>query len=73
MITLAENGAFFPVWNGNTAGNYVYGGKPDPIEFRHTKVNDYRFNAVYADGHAAFTRFVMGVWSNPDYTMDRRQ
>jgi prepilin-type N-terminal cleavage/methylation domain-containing protein len=73
MVTLAENGAFFPVWNADTTGSFVYGGSPNPIEFRHTKVNDYRFNSLYGDGHAAFTRFVMGVWANSDYTMDRRQ
>jgi prepilin-type N-terminal cleavage/methylation domain-containing protein len=73
MVTLAENGAFFPVWNADTTGSFVYGGAPNPIEFRHTKVNDYRFNSLYGDGHAAFTRFVPGVWANGDYTMDRRQ
>jgi prepilin-type N-terminal cleavage/methylation domain-containing protein len=73
MVTLAENGAFFPVWNADTSGNYVYGNPPNPIEFRHTKVNDFRFNCDFADGHAGFTRFRPGIWSNPDYTMDRRQ
>jgi len=73
MVTLAENGAYFPVWNANTSGSFVYGGAPNAIEFRHTKVNDYRFNAQFADGHAAFVKFPMGVWANPDYTMDRRQ
>jgi prepilin-type processing-associated H-X9-DG protein len=73
MITLAENGAFFPVWNADTGGNFVYGSAPNPIEFRHTKVGDYRFNCLFADGHAHFVRLRMGVWSNPDYTMDRRQ
>ena len=73
MITLAENGAFFPVWNADTSGNFVYGGAPNPIEFRHTKINDYRFNCLFADGHAGFTRLKMGIWANGDYTMDRRQ
>ena len=73
MVTLAENGAYFPVWNADTAGNFVYGGPPSDIEFRHTKVKDYRFNVQFADGHAAFTRFKPGVWANADYTMDRRQ
>jgi len=73
MVTLAENGAYFPVWNGNTAGSYVYGNPPNPIEFRHTRVNDYHFNAQFADGHAAWTLFKMGIWANADYTMDRRQ
>lgn len=73
MVTLAENGAFFPVWNADTSGSFVYGSAPNPIEFRHTKINDYRFNALFADGHAGFTRFKLGTWANPDYTMDRRQ
>ena len=73
MVTLAENGAYFPVWNADTTGNFVYGGAPNPIEFRHTKKDDYRFNALFADGHAAFVRFRMGIWANADYTMDRRQ
>ena len=73
MVTLAENGAYFPVWNADTTGNFVYGNPPNPIEFRHTKINDYRFNTLFADGHASFVRLRMGVWSNPDYTMDRRQ
>lgn len=73
MITLAENGAFFPVWNADTSGNFTYGNPPNPIEFRHTKLNDYRFNCLFADGHAGFNALRMGIWSNPDYTMDRRQ
>ncbi len=73
MVILAENGAYFPVWNADISGKYVYGNPPNPIEFRHTKVDDFRFNAVFADGHAAFIRFLKGIWSNPDYTMDRRQ
>ncbi len=73
MVILAENGAYFPVWNANTSGNFVYGNPPSPIEFRHTKVNDYRFETLFADGHAAFIKFRMGIWSDPEYTMDRRQ
>jgi len=73
MVTLAENGAYFPVWNADTSGNFVYGGAPNDIEFRHTKIKDYRFNAQFADGHAAFVKFQMGIWANGDYTMDRRQ
>ncbi|MSU59003.1 MAG: prepilin-type N-terminal cleavage/methylation domain-containing protein [Pedosphaera sp.] len=73
MVTLAENGAFFPVWNADTSGNFVYGGPPNSIEFRHTKINDYRFNTLFADGHASSVRFKMGTWANADYTMDRRQ
>jgi len=73
MVTIAENGAYFPVWNANTSGQYVYGNAPNPIEFRHTKKDDYHFNAQFADGHAAWTSFKMGIWADPDYTMDRRE
>lgn len=73
MVTLAENGAYFPIWNADISGKFVYGSAPNQIEFRHTKVNDYRFNTLFADGHAAFIRFFMGVWANAEYTMDRRQ
>lgn len=64
MVTLAENGAYFPVWNSTDA--------PD-IEYRHTKIKDQRWNSMFADGHASFVRFPIGVWANADYTMDRRQ
>lgn len=73
MVVLAENGAYFPVWNGDTSGHFVYGSAPDPIEFRHTKKDDYHFNALFADGHAGWIQFRMGIWANSDYTMDRRQ
>lgn len=73
MVVLAENGAYFPVWNADASGNWAYGNPPNSIEFRHTKANDYRFNTVFADGHADFIRYYMGVWSTPAYTMDRRQ
>jgi prepilin-type N-terminal cleavage/methylation domain-containing protein len=64
MVVLSENGSFFPVWNGADA---------PALEYRHTKFKDHRWNTVFADGHASFTRFVVGVWANKDYTMDRRQ
>ena len=64
MVVMAENGAFFPVWNSQNA--------PD-LEYRHTKANDNRWNCIFADGHASFVRFGVGVWSTNAYTMDRRQ
>lgn len=64
MVIMSENGAFFPVWNGTDA---------PALEYRHTKLKDQRWNTVFADGHASFTRFVVGKWANNDYTMDRRQ
>jgi len=63
MVVISENGAFFPVWNSANA---------PALEYRHTKLNDNRWNTVFADGHAGFIRFKVGVWSDPDYTMDRR-
>jgi prepilin-type N-terminal cleavage/methylation domain-containing protein len=64
MVVMAENGAYFPVWNGQNA---------PALEYRHTKLNDNRWNTVFADGHASFTGFGRGVWSTNDYTMDRRR
>ena len=64
MVVMAENGAFFPVWNSQNA--------PD-LEYRHSKVNDNRWNCVFADGHASFVRFGVGIWSTNAYSMDRRQ
>jgi prepilin-type N-terminal cleavage/methylation domain-containing protein len=73
MVILAENGAYFPVWNADASGNYVYGNPPPAFEFRHRKANDFRFQTVFADGHAAEVRYRPGIWANADYTMDRRQ
>jgi type II secretory pathway pseudopilin PulG len=64
MVVMSENGAFFPVWNGANAPQ---------LEYRHTKYKDNRWNTVFADGHASFTGFGVGVWSTNDYTMDRRR
>lgn len=64
MVVLAENGAYFPVWNSADA---------PALEYRHTKFRDHRWNTVFADGHADFIRYYVGVWSTPAYTMDRRQ
>jgi len=63
MVVVSENGAFFPVWNSQLA--------PD-LEYRHTRLKDNRWNTVFADGHASFVRFGVGVWSTNSYTMDRR-
>jgi prepilin-type N-terminal cleavage/methylation domain-containing protein len=64
MVMMAENGAFFPVWNSQNA---------PALEYRHTKVNDNRWNCNFADGHASFVRFGVRIWSTNAYTMDRRQ
>jgi prepilin-type N-terminal cleavage/methylation domain-containing protein/prepilin-type processing-associated H-X9-DG protein len=64
MVIMSENGAYFPVWNGTVA--------PD-FEYRHSRLRDNRWNTVFADGHAEFVRFGIGIWSTNAYTMDRRK
>jgi prepilin-type N-terminal cleavage/methylation domain-containing protein/prepilin-type processing-associated H-X9-DG protein len=64
MVIMSENGAFYPVWNSANA--------PD-LEYRHSRLKDNRWNTVFADGHAEFVRYGIGVWSTNAYTMDRRK
>ena len=75
MVIVAENGAYFPPWNG-----YDPGSSSDPyaaqniVEYRHTKPFDDRWNISFADGHAQFTKITMKVgvqvWHDADYTFD---
>lgn len=69
MVIIAENGAYFPVWNSANAPSGGAGETTD--EYRHTKKFDNRWVAAFADGHSSFTRFEIGVWYNVSYTMDR--
>ncbi len=67
MVTMGEEGCFFPPWNPID---------PLPAEnFRHTKFGDTRWNMTFADGHAAFLKLTytpgVRVWSGPDYTFNR--
>jgi prepilin-type N-terminal cleavage/methylation domain-containing protein len=78
MVVLAENGAYFPSWDG-----YDPGSSSDPgamqniVEYRHTKPFNDRWNITYADGHAFFTAITMHVGVQvlhaSDYTFDYTQ
>ena len=78
MVIMAENGAYFPSWDG-----YNPGSSSDPyaaqniVEYRHTKPFDDRWNLTYADGHVQFTRITMKigvqVWYDAGYTFDYTQ
>jgi hypothetical protein len=63
MIVFGEVGCYCTSWSGETI---------PPQDFRHTKYGDTRWNASFADGLAAFTRFLytngINVWSGPSYT-----
>ena len=68
MIVFGEAGCYITSWN------------PIPIppeNFRHTRVGDTRWNVSFADGHAAFTKFLytngINIWSGPAYTFRRDQ
>ena len=80
MITVAENGAFFPTWNGYDPGSASDANAAQNIvEYRHTRKFDDRWNTVFVDGHAKFTKFIMGIpgvvqtVSTGDYTVDYTQ
>jgi prepilin-type N-terminal cleavage/methylation domain-containing protein len=66
MIVFGEGGCFIAGWNGEAY---------PPEDFKHTKFGDYRWNASFADGHAAFTRFLytngVAVQSGATYTFNR--
>jgi len=71
MITLAENGAFFPSWDGYDPGSSSDAGAAQNIvEYRHTKPFTDRWNVTYADGHASFTTIIMKLGVNVMYTSD---
>jgi prepilin-type N-terminal cleavage/methylation domain-containing protein/prepilin-type processing-associated H-X9-DG protein len=77
MITVAENGAFFPTWNAYDPGSASDGNAAQNIvEYRHTKKFDDRWNTAFADGHAKFTKYIVGTAGAPttastgDYTVD---
>ena len=80
MITLAENGAFFPTWNGYDPGSAGDANAAQNIvEYRHTKKYDDRWNTTFVDGHANFTKYLIGIpgvlqtLSTGDYTVDYTQ
>ncbi len=80
MIALAENGVFFPTWNGYDPGSSSDANAAQNIvEYRHTKKFDDRWNVAFVDGHAKFTKFSVGIAGAPttvstgDYTVDYTQ
>ena len=80
MITVAENGVFFPTWNGYDPGSASDANAAQNIvEYRHTKKFDDRWNTAFADGHAKFTKYSMGIAGAPttvstsEYTVDYTQ
>lgn len=66
MVVIGEAGCYFPPWNGTAA---------PPEEYRHSRVNDHRWNMAFADGHAEFMRIPLtnGIRSmvGVNFTFDR--
>ena len=64
MLTVADAGIWAPIWPITYAN-------AAPELFWHTKVNDNRFNATFADGHADYQRVFVGVNATNNYTSNR--
>jgi prepilin-type N-terminal cleavage/methylation domain-containing protein len=78
MVIMAENGAYFPSWNGYDPGSpNDPGAAQNIVEYRHTKPFNDKWNITYADGHAQFSPITMKigvqVWYDSGYTFDYRQ
>jgi prepilin-type processing-associated H-X9-DG protein len=78
MITMAENGAYFPPWDGYNPGSAQdANAAQNIIEYRHTKPFDDRWNVTFADGHAQFTKITVEVGvqfvATSTYTFDYTQ
>ncbi|PAW81593.1 MAG: hypothetical protein B9S33_16375 [Pedosphaera sp. Tous-C6FEB] len=64
MLLNGDHGIWFPIWSSlNTSA--------PPESYVHTPVNDHRFNATFADGHADFVRVFLGVAATNSYTRNR--
>jgi len=62
MIILAENGAYFPSWDGFDPGSSSdQNAAQNIVEYRHTKPFTDKWNMTYADAHAQFTPITMHV------------
>ena len=75
MVILAENGAYFPSWDGYDPGSSSDGNAVQNIvEYRHTKPFNDKWNLTYADAHAQFTPITMHqgvqVMYDTGYTFD---
>jgi len=66
MLTNADHGIWQPVWPPPVG--YAM---PAAQLFWHTKVNDTRFNAAFADGHSDFVRVTLGQNATATYTSNR--
>ena len=68
MLLNADHGIWQPVWPPPVGYSL-----PVAALYWHTKANDTRFNATFADGHAEFVRVFLGVNTTNTYTSDRDQ
>lgn len=64
MLINGDTGIWAPIWPITYAN-------AAPELFWHTKVNDNRFNATFADGHADYLRVIVGVNATNNYTSNR--
>ncbi|NBV25074.1 MAG: type II secretion system protein [Proteobacteria bacterium] len=64
MLINGEPGVWRPIWPITYAN-------ASPQEYWHTKINDNRFNATFADGHAEFLSVFVGIKATNSYTCDR--
>ncbi len=66
MVVFGETGCYLTSWNPVAI---------PAVDFKHTTIGDTRWNVSFADGHAAFTKFLytLGVnnWFGPTYTFNR--
>ena len=64
MVMLGEEGIYAIGWKGTL---------PADVEYLHTKPGDNRWNTVFVDGHAQFTKYMIGSTNDSAYTFDRTQ
>ncbi len=64
MLVNGDHGIWFPIWS-------TLSSNPPSDLYWHTPLNDNRFNAVFADGHAEFVRVYVGVRATNSYTSNR--
>ena len=62
MVAMAENGGFYPSWNGWNP--------PDGL-YWHTKAGDNRWTMLFVDGHAGFHTVNIDEMVTDEWTMER--
>ena len=62
MVAMAENGGFYPSWNGVNPPHSLYW---------HTKAGDNRWTMLFVDGHAGFHTVNPGEMVTDEWTMER--